>query len=104
MKRLITVVGARPQFVKAAVVSRALRERGGIEEVMVHTGQHFDANMSAAFFEELSIPDPQYNLGVGGGTHARNTGRMMEGLEHIFSELSPELVVVFGDTDSTLAG
>jgi UDP-GlcNAc3NAcA epimerase len=104
MVRVMTVVGARPQFIKAAVVSRAFRERGGIEEVMVHTGQHFDANMSATFFDELSIPEPQYNLGVGGGTHAQNTGRMMEGLERIIGERSPELVVVFGDTDSTLAG
>lgn len=104
MVRVMTVVGARPQFIKAAVVSRALRERGGIEEVMVHTGQHFDANMSTTFFDELSIPEPQYNLGVGGGTHAQNTGRMMEGLERIIGERSPELVVVFGDTDSTLAG
>ena len=100
----MTIVGARPQFIKAALVSRAMREHGGIEEVMVHTGQHFDANMSAAFFDELSIPDPQYNLGVGGGTHAQNTGRMMEGLERVMTQRSPELVVVFGDTDSTLAG
>jgi len=100
----MTVVGARPQFIKVAMVSRALHEHGGIEEVMVHTGQHFDANMSAVFFDELNIPKPQYNLGVGGGTHAQNTGRMMEGLERVIMERSPELVVVFGDTDSTLAG
>lgn len=103
MKRIITVVGARPQFVKAAVVSRALRQRG-LEEAIIHTGQHFDANMSSVFFDELDIPPPRYNLGIGGGTHAQNTGRSMEGIEQILSTERVDAVLVYGDTDSTLAG
>ena len=104
MSKVITVVGARPQFIKAAVVSRALKSQPGIEEVIVHTGQHFDANMSSIFFEELGIPAPKYNLGIGGGTHAQNTGRSMEGLEAIIEKERADVVLVFGDTDSTLAG
>ena len=104
MRKVITVVGARPQFIKAAVVSRALKARPDIEEVIVHTGQHFDANMSSVFFEELGIPAPKYNLGIGGGTHAQNTGRSMEGVEAIIEQERVDLVLVYGDTDSTLAG
>lgn len=104
MSKVITVVGARPQFIKAAVVSRALKARPDIEEVIVHTGQHFDANMSSVFFEELGIPAPKYNLGIGGGTHAQNTGRSMEGVEAIVEQERADLVLVYGDTDSTLAG
>ena len=103
--RVVTVVGARPQFIKAAVVSRALAEhRPDIHEVMVHTGQHYDANMSEVFFDELSIRRPDHNLGVGGGTHGQNTGRMIEKLEKLMLIENPDLVLVYGDTDSTLAG
>jgi len=79
--KVLTVVGARPQFIKAAVVSRAfVEQRPDVEEIIVHTGQHFDANMSDVFFEQLDIPRPDYNLGIGGGSHGQNTGRMIENL------------------------
>ena len=104
MSKVITVLGARPQFIKASVVSRALMSHPEIEEVIVHTGQHFDANMSSIFFEELGIPAPKYNLGIGGGTHAQNTGRSMEGVEAIIEKERADIVLVYGDTDSTLAG
>lgn len=104
MKKIVTVVGARPQFVKAAVVSHVLAEQAGVEEVLVHTGQHFDSNMSDVFFEELDIPPPKYNLGIGGNSHAQNTGRAMEGIERILREERADQVLVYGDTDSTLAG
>jgi UDP-GlcNAc3NAcA epimerase len=103
MIRILTVIGARPQFVKAAVVSRALAATGQIEEILVHTGQHFDPNMSEIFFEEMKIPTPKYNLGIGGGTHGANTGRMIEQIEQLLFGEKPDLVLVFGDTDSTLA-
>ena len=103
-KKILTVVGARPQFVKAAVVSRALASHGGLTEVIVHTGQHFDDNMSTVFFDELGIPTPAFNLGVGGGSHASNTGRAMEAIERVMQDEAPDLVLVYGDTDSTLAG
>ena len=77
MKKIVTVVGARPQFIKLAVVSRALRRRSGFQEVLVHTGQHYDHNMSDVFFEEMDIPKPDYNLGISGGTHGEMTGRML---------------------------
>lgn len=103
--KIFTVIGARPQFIKAAVVSRAIRETGGgMEEVVVHTGQHYDANMSDVFFDELEIPRPAYNLGIGGGTHGQNTGRMLEKLEELMLIEQPDWVLVYGDTDSTLAG
>lgn len=104
MKRptLVTVVGARPQFVKAAPLSRALRRR--FREVLVHTGQHYDAQMSASFFEELDIPQPDVNLGIGSGPHGRMTGRMLEAVEGLLTKVRPALVVVLGDTNSTLAG
>lgn len=101
--QVITVVGARPQFVKAAALSPCLRATGLIEETIVHTGQHFDHAMSDIFFQEMGIPRPAENLGVGGGTHGQNTGRMIEGLEKIFLERKPDAVLVYGDTDSTLA-
>ena len=78
--KILTVVGARPQFIKAAVVSRKLCEREGMQEIIVHTGQHFDANMSDVFFEELEIHCPNHHLGIGGGTHGQNTGRMIEAI------------------------
>jgi UDP-N-acetylglucosamine 2-epimerase len=98
----MTVVGARPQFVKAAPLSRALRRV--TREVLVHTGQHYDREMSAAFFEDLRLPAPDRHLGVGSGSHGRMTGRMLEALEAVMVEVRPELVLVLGDTNSTLAG
>lgn len=101
----MTIIGARPQFVKAATVSRALREHHPhAREIIVHTGQHYDANMSEIFFAELEIPRADYNLGIGGGSHGRNTGRMIESVEAVLVKESPDWVVVYGDTDSTLAG
>lgn len=103
--KILTIIGARPQFIKAAVVSRAFKEhRPDVQEIIVHTGQHYDANMSDVFFEELDIPKPDYNLGIGGGTHGQNTGRMVEKLEGLMMEAQPQWVLVYGDTDSTLAG
>ena len=102
--KIVTVVGARPQFIKAATVSRAIAEQGDCVEVMIHTGQHFDANMSDVFFQELEIPKPAYSLGVGGGTHGQNTGRMIEAIEAVLLKERPDAVLVYGDTDSTLAG
>lgn len=103
--KVLTVIGARPQFIKAAVVSRAFVEhRPEVREILVHTGQHYDANMSDVFFDELNIPHPDYNLGVGGGTHGQNTGRMIEKLEQLMLSEKPDWVLVYGDTDSTLAG
>lgn len=104
MKKIFTIVGARPQFIKAAVVSRAIAETEGITEVLVHTGQHYDSNMSDVFFDELDIPRPHHHLGVGGGTHGQNTGRMLEKLEALMQAEKPDWVLVYGDTDSTLAG
>jgi UDP-N-acetylglucosamine 2-epimerase len=99
---VVTVVGARPQFVKAAPVSRALRRRH--TEVLVHTGQHWDENMSAVFFDELGIPAPDLNLEAGGGSHAEQTGAMLTGLEACLQRERPDWVLVYGDTNSTLAG
>lgn len=105
MKKIVTIVGARPQFVKAAVVSRAISShRDDIEEVLVHTGQHYDANMSAVFFDELDIKRPTHNLGIGGGSHGQNTGRMIEHIESLLEIEKPDWLLVYGDTDSTLAG
>lgn len=101
---VLTVVGARPQFVKASALSRLLRESPKITEVLVHTGQHYDDAMSAAFFRELGIPEPDLNLGVGSGSHGVQTGRMLEGLERVMTERAPGLVLIYGDTNSTLAG
>ena len=103
MKKVVTILGARPQFIKAAVVSHALSAKG-ISETIVHTGQHFDANMSDVFFEELGIPKPAHNLAIGGGSHGQNTGRMIEAIEQVLLKLKPDWVLVYGDTDSTLAG
>jgi UDP-GlcNAc3NAcA epimerase len=102
--KIATIVGARPQFIKAAMVSHAIRNREGVGEVLIHTGQHYDSNMSKVFFEELDIPEPDYNLGIGGGTHGQNTGRMIEAIETVLMQERPDWVLVFGDTDSTLAG
>jgi UDP-GlcNAc3NAcA epimerase len=102
LKTVLTVVGARPQFVKAAPVSRALRRR--LREVLVHTGQHYDRDMSASFFEQLAIPEPDRHLGIGSGSHGAMTGRMLEALEAVMRDVKPDLVLVYGDTNSTLAG
>ena len=103
--KITTIIGARPQFIKAAIVSRAFREyQSEILEVLVHTGQHYDADMSDVFFDELDIPRPNYNLGIGGGTHGQNTGRMIEAVEAVLLKEKPDWVLVYGDTDSTLAG
>lgn len=102
--KVLTVVGARPQFIKAASVSRALSARDGVRELIVHTGQHHDHNMSEVFFQELGVPDPAYHLGISGGTHGAMTGRMLEGLERVISDERPDWVLVYGDTNSTIAG
>ena len=102
--KILTVVGARPQFIKAAAVSRAIADVEGMNEVLVHTGQHFDAGMSEIFFDELSIPAPHYNLEVHGGLHGDMTGRMLAKLETVMVEEKPDVVLVYGDTNSTLAG
>lgn len=103
--RLLTIIGARPQFVKAAAVSRALRDIAmNLKEEIVHTGQHHDQNMSAIFFEELGIPAPAVNLGIHGGGHGEMTGRMLEALEKEIVARHPAMVLVYGDTNSTLAG
>ena len=101
--KIMTVVGARPQFIKAAVVSRVLRSECGIREVLVHTGQHYDYNMSEVFFKELDIPNPAYNLNISGGSHAQMTGRMMMAIEEVLSKEKPDKLLVYGDTNSTLA-
>lgn len=100
--KLVTVVGARPQFIKAAAVSRILREKH--QEILIHTGQHYDENMSKVFFDELHIPKPERNLGVGSGTHAKQTADMMVGIEEILLEEQPDGLLIYGDTNSTLAG
>lgn len=100
---IVSILGARPQFVKAAAVSRALAE-AGIDEKIVHTGQHFDDNMSDVFFRELGISAPALNLGIGGGSHGQNTGRMLEAIERALIDFKADHALVYGDTDSTLAG
>jgi UDP-GlcNAc3NAcA epimerase len=101
--KILTIVGARPQFVKAAVVSREFREQG-IEEILVHTGQHYNENMSDIFFEEMRIPQPMYNLGISSLNHGAMTGRMLEKIEDLILKEKPDFVLVYGDTNSTLAG
>ena len=104
--KVVTVIGARPQFIKAAAVSRAIRTEPAarIREVIVHTGQHFDDNMSAVFFDELEIPRPDHELGIAGGSHGEMTGRMLERVERVLLDEAPDWVLVYGDTNSTLAG
>lgn len=102
--RILTIVGARPQFIKSSALSRAFQNISSIEEVLLHTGQHFDANMSDIFFEELSIPKPKYRLNLSGEHHGQMTGRMLEAIEAILIEEKPSAVIVYGDTNSTLAG
>ncbi len=102
--KILTVLGARPQFIKAAAVSRVIRSRGGITEKIVHTGQHFDKKMSQVFFDEMDIPTPDYELNINSLSHGAMTGRMIEGLEEIIIQEKPDVVLVYGDTNSTLAG
>jgi UDP-GlcNAc3NAcA epimerase len=106
MITLLTVVGARPQIIKAAALSRAIRSffPDQIREYILHTGQHYDKNMSQVFFDELGIPEPDFNLSVGSASHGVQTARMIEGIEEKLLELKPDFLVVYGDTNSTLAG
>ena len=104
--KLVTIIGARPQIIKAAALSRAIRNHYAdqIQEVIVHTGQHYDDNMSQVFFDELQIPRPDYNLHVGSASHGVQTARMTEGIEELLIKEQPDFIVLYGDTNSTLAG
>lgn len=102
MKTIASIVGARPQFIKASAVSRALAL--DFQEMMIHTGQHYDYEMSALFFEEMDMREPDFNLGVGGGPHSEQTGRMLIELEKVIADIKPDCILVYGDTNSTLAG
>ncbi|WP_286717294.1 non-hydrolyzing UDP-N-acetylglucosamine 2-epimerase [Thalassolituus sp. UBA2009] len=102
--KILTIIGARPQFIKASVVSRAIQQTTGIEEIMLHTGQHFDANMSDIFFNQLNIPRPHIQLDIHGGNHGEMTGRMLTEIEQALLTHKPDRVLVYGDTNSTLAG
>ena len=100
--KIVTVVGARPQFIKAAAGSRVIRQEH--QEILVHTGQHYDPNMSDVFFEEMHIPRPDYNLGISGGSHGEMTGKMLAEIEKVLLSEKPDALLVYGDTNSTLAG
>jgi len=111
--KIVTIIGARPQFIKAAAVRRAIQafnrsskagSKGRIREILVHTGQHYDYLMDRVFFEELRLPRPDYHLGAGSGSHAVQTGKMLEGVERVLEKEKPEITIVYGDTNSTLAG
>ncbi|MDP4210827.1 MAG: UDP-N-acetylglucosamine 2-epimerase (non-hydrolyzing) [Bacteroidota bacterium] len=102
--KIVTIVGARPQFIKAATVSRIVKNYPDIREIIIHTGQHYDNNMSDIFFTELGIPQPDVNLGVGSGSHGAQTAHMLEGIEKILMAEKPEWLMVYGDTNSTIAG
>lgn len=104
MIRILTVIGARPQFIKAATVSREIAAAEGIDEILVHTGQHYDTNMSDIFFDEMGVPAPAHHLYVSGGSHGQMTGRMLEQIETVLQMEKPDAVLVYGDTNSTLAG
>ena len=102
--KILTVIGARPQFIKASVVSAAIQKSSGLQEKIIHTGQHFDENMSNIFFDQLGIPKPDYQLDINSGSHGAMTGRMLEAIEKICLEAKPDRLMVYGDTNSTLAG
>lgn len=106
MIKIITIIGARPQIIKAAALSRAIKNKfsNSIKEIIVHTGQHYDENMSQVFFDELGIPEPNYNLNVGSGSHGKQTATMISGIEAILLQEKPHAIVLYGDTNSTLAG
>lgn len=104
MKKIVTILGARPQFVKGAVLSRVIQNNNALEEIIIHTGQHYDTNMSAVFFDEMQIPKPKYNLNINGLGHGAMTGQMLEKIEAILLLENPDAVVVYGDTNSTIAG
>ena len=104
MKKIVTILGARPQFVKAAVLSRVILKYNQIEEVIIHTGQHYDKDMSDIFFKEMEIPKPKYNLDINGLGHGAMTGQMLEKIEKVLLDEKPDAVVIFGDTNSTIAG
>jgi len=104
VKKILTIIGARPQFIKAATITRALARRSDAHEVYLHTGQHYDHNMSKVFFEELELPEPKYNLGVQSSRHGEMTARMLAGIESVLIDEQPDWVLVYGDTNSTLAG
>ncbi len=102
--KILTIIGARPQFIKAAVVSKHIKKLDIMEEIIVHTGQHYDTKMSDIFFNELELPLPSYNLGIGSASHGEQTGRMIEGIEKVLLKERPKIVLLYGDTNSTLAG
>jgi UDP-N-acetylglucosamine 2-epimerase len=108
--KIVTIIGARPQFIKAAAISRAItvhnrdNSESVIEEILIHTGQHYDDGMSAIFFRELEIPEPKYNLGIGSGSHGKQTGQMLAVIEEVLLKENPDWVLIYGDTNSTLAG
>ena len=109
--KIATIIGARPQFIKAAAISRAITAynllmpgSSRLTEVIVHTGQHYDDDMSAIFFRELEIPEPKYNLNIGSGSHGWQTGRMLMAIEEVLLTEKPDWVLIYGDTNSTLAG
>ncbi|NOR86130.1 MAG: UDP-N-acetylglucosamine 2-epimerase (non-hydrolyzing), partial [Bacteroidales bacterium] len=106
MKKIVTIIGARPQIIKAAALSRAIKNSfsNQLQEIIVHTGQHYDSNMSEVFFTELSIPKPNYNLNVGSGKHGEQTAKMITGIEEILLNEKPDALILYGDTNSTLAG
>jgi UDP-GlcNAc3NAcA epimerase len=106
MIKIVTIIGARPQIIKAAALSRAIKNKfsGSVNEIIVHTGQHYDENMSQIFFDELGIPAPNYNLNVGSGSHGKQTATMISGIEEILIQEKPHAIVLYGDTNSTLAG
>lgn len=103
-QKILTVIGARPQFIKASVVSAAIQQQSKLHEIIIHTGQHFDENMSKIFFDELAIPKPNYQLNINGSTHGAMTGRMLEEIEKVCLSEIPDYLMVYGDTNSTLAG
>jgi UDP-GlcNAc3NAcA epimerase len=104
MKKIVTVIGARPQFIKAAPVSKEIAKHADLQEILVHTGQHYDSGMSKVFFDELEIPEPDYNLEVGSSSHAVQTGEIMKRLEEVLIKEKPDMLLIYGDTNSTIAG